>query len=100
MQCGDRDGQLLGERARPAPPGARLTTTALTPTPAAGPGGRVPRQPAAPASTFVQCDTGSRASTMAARQPASRMIVTPTEKQLIRSTWAAVEPIQDVASDL
>jgi hemoglobin-like flavoprotein len=28
------------------------------------------------------------------------MIVTPTEKQLIRSTWAAVEPIQDVASDL
>ena len=28
------------------------------------------------------------------------MIVTPTEKQLIRTTWAAVEPIQDVASDL
>jgi hemoglobin-like flavoprotein len=28
------------------------------------------------------------------------MIVTPTEKQLIRSTWAAVEPIQDVASEL
>jgi nitric oxide dioxygenase len=26
--------------------------------------------------------------------------VTLTEKQLIRSTWAAVEPIQDVASDL
>ena len=26
--------------------------------------------------------------------------MTPTEKQLIRSTWAAVEPIQDVASDL
>jgi hemoglobin-like flavoprotein len=28
------------------------------------------------------------------------MIVTPTGKQLIRSTWAAVEPIQDAASDL
>jgi hemoglobin-like flavoprotein len=26
--------------------------------------------------------------------------VTPDEKQLIRSTWAAVVPIQDVASDL
>ena len=26
--------------------------------------------------------------------------MTPTEKQLIRSTWAAVEPIQDAASDL
>ena len=26
--------------------------------------------------------------------------MTPTDKQLIRSTWAAVEPIQDAASDL
>ena len=26
--------------------------------------------------------------------------MTPSEKQVIRSTWAAVEPIQDAASDL
>jgi hemoglobin-like flavoprotein len=59
------------------------------------------RQSAAPASTFVQCDIRDRASTMAPpANQAARTTVTPTEKELIRSTWAAVVPIQAAASDL
>jgi hemoglobin-like flavoprotein len=94
--CSVRTTALCAPNSPPAQP-IRSTNPAGQAPPTSG-----PRHPSMPHPTAVHSAGAARQRTLAATQPAAteRRPMTPTQIELIRTSWAAVEPIADVAATL